>query len=121
MKKLQNNKLGYLSLFSLIGFFGIFTEYNSFMWFFGYIGYAYYFTVVPDELFEANLRKASTITLLIVLLLSSATIIIGTFSEDYGVFLTGLSLSFLIGNLGFATIHTIYEARESSGAKNEDI
>lgn len=52
------NKLGFLALLTLLGFFGFFTTAGMFG-FFGFAYYARYFFVVPDELFEQNVRKSA--------------------------------------------------------------
>lgn len=54
------NKLGFLSFLALLGLLGFITHKPLY----GFLGFAYYFRyffVTPDELFQANVRKAVSI------------------------------------------------------------
>jgi len=115
------NKFGYLSLLGLLGFMGFLTDHHLLFGFFGYFGYAYYFTVLPDEMFKEHLLKASAISFYIVLLLMAITIIVASLTTNMDFVYWGLFLIFIIGNVSFAVIHTFYEIRESHGASDEDI
>lgn len=54
-----NNKLGYFGFLGLLGLIGL-SGNHSFFGFFGFFAYLRYFTVIPDELFRENVRKAAT-------------------------------------------------------------
>lgn len=119
MKK--KNKFGYLSLLGLLGFLGFFTDHSLLYLFFGYFGYAYYFNVIPDEMFKEHLLKASAISFLVVLILMVITIILVSITRNMEFAHWGLFLGFIIGNLSFTVLHAIYEIKESIGAKDEKI
>jgi len=119
MKK--KNKFGYLSLLGLLGFLGFVTDHNLLFLFFGYFGYAYYFNVIPDEMFKEHLLKASAISFLVVLFVMATTIILISITRNMEFAHWGLFFSFVIANVSFAVIHAIYEIKESKGAKDENI
>ena len=117
----MKNKFGYLSLLGLLSFLGFVTDHNLLFLFFGYFGYAYYFNVIPDEMFKEHLLKASAISFFILLFTMMITIILVTITRNMEFAHWGLFLGFIIGNLTFAFIHAIYEIKESNGAKDENI
>jgi len=55
------NRLGFLSLLSLLGILGLFVDNSGLLGFFGFLYYLRYFFVIPDELFQENVRKATSI------------------------------------------------------------
>ena len=117
----RKNKFGYLSLLGLLGLLGFFTDHHLLFMFFGYFGYAYYFNVIPDEMFKEHLLKASAISFFIVLILMAITIILVSITRNMEIVNWGLFLIFITGNVSFALIHAIYEIREANGASDEDV
>ncbi len=115
------NKFGFLSLLGLLGFFGLFTDHNLLFLFFGYFGYAYYFNVIPDEMFKEHLLKASSISFLVMFLLMVSIIILVSITRNMDLVYFGFFISFIIGNIVFTVVQAIYEIKESNGAKNGNI
>lgn len=76
------NPLGFLSLFALIGYLGFTTENNAFFSFWSFLYYLKYFTVVPDEMFKANVKTAGSIAFFIGLFSVKLTIPISYFFYD---------------------------------------
>ncbi|WP_026895971.1 DUF3796 domain-containing protein [Clostridiisalibacter paucivorans] len=112
MKKF--NYLGLLSLLSLIGFLGWKTGDISLYGFFGFGYYIRYFFIIPDELFELNVRKAATSAFLCQMISLVLFMFLG-----YFVYLDARAIPFAFG-LSFATaifVFSIYlmvlEYRES--------
>ncbi len=55
------NKLAFLSILTLLGILGMATEHKSLLGFFGFAYYIRYFFVIPDEMFQQNVRRAASI------------------------------------------------------------
>jgi len=115
MKKKKINPLGYLSLLGVLGFSGFITGLPALYMFFGYFGYAYYFRIIPDELFREHLLKAAAISFILTLLAITLLIILASVTENMEFASTGLFVSFILANISFAVIHTFYEIREGRG------
>ncbi|MGF7058141.1 DUF3796 domain-containing protein [Brassicibacter mesophilus] len=112
MKKF--NYLSLLSLLSLIGLLGWKTGDISLYGFFGFAYYIRYFFVIPDELFQLNVRKASTAAFLCQMI----SLVLFMFSGHF-IFLDARAIPFAFG-LSFSTaifVFSIYlailEYRES--------
>lgn len=58
---MKHNYLGFLSLLSLIGVLGIVTTNKDFLGFWGFAYYVRYFFVIPDEMFQQNIKQAASI------------------------------------------------------------
>lgn len=56
----MKNKLALFGFVSLLGFLGVFTENHWYLGYFGFLVFFRYLTVIPDELFYANVRKAGS-------------------------------------------------------------
>lgn len=76
------NLLGFISLFALIGFLGFITENKGFLSFWSFLYYLKYFTVIPDEMFKANVKTAGSIAFFIGLFSVKLTIPISYFFYD---------------------------------------
>lgn len=112
----KHNLLGYLSLIGLFGFLGFFTEHNALYIFFGFFGYAYYFKVIPDEMFKEHVRKASAASFFLVLTALTIIIVLTSVTRNMNFVYWGSFSTYILANLSFATIHTIYEIKEHSGS-----
>jgi hypothetical protein len=115
MKNKKKNPFGYISILGLLGISGFVTGLPALFLFFGYFGYAYYFRIIPDEMFKEHLLKAAAMSFLLTLLSITVLIILVSITENMEFASTGLFISFIIANISFAVIHTFYEIREEHG------
>ncbi|MHB8062465.1 MAG: DUF3796 domain-containing protein [Ruminiclostridium sp.] len=109
----MKNKLGYLGLLGLLGILGIITDNRDFLGFFGFFIFFRYFTVIPDELFIDNVRKATTPAFFISILIEAISIVIAVISKEKMILLIGFLTSFIVSLFVFLIILSIYEFKES--------
>lgn len=114
-KKGKIHPLGYLSLLGLLGSLGFFTGLPALYMLFGFFGYAYYFRIIPDELFMEHLLKTAAISFLLTLLVLTTLIILASVTENLEFATTGLFVSFTFANTLFAVMHAFFEIREGRG------
>ena len=115
------NKLGYLSVLGLLGFGGLLTGDAALYSFFGFIGYAYYFSVLPDEMFRMRALKSAALSFLILIVVMAAATVLVAVTENTDLAVWGFFASFALGNISFGVILSIYEYRESRNSLDEDI
>lgn len=109
----MKNKLGFLGLLGLIGILGIITEHRSFLGFFGFLVYFRYFTVIPDELFKNNVRKAVMPAFFIGIVIMSITIALTVIIKEKTILFLGLPINFIVSIVIFTILLTMYELKES--------
>lgn len=119
--KFVKNKLGYLSVFGLLGFGGLFTGHSALYAFFGFFGYAYYFTVLPDEMFKVHLLRSSAISFFIMIATMAIVTALVAVTENVEFAVWGFFASFALGNISFGATHFIYESKERRNSLDEGI
>lgn len=92
-----NNKLGYLGFLGLIGLIGL-TGNFYFFGFFGFLVYFRYFSVIPDELFKKNVRKAASPSFFVSITISALIAGYGALTQSISTqyLATGLTMNFAI-------------------------
>lgn len=109
----MKNKLGYLGLLGLLGLLGIITDNRAFLGFFGFLIYFRYFTVIPDELFKDNVKKAATYAFFIGIVVMAITIAFTTILKYKTILLIGMLMSFSVSLFVFTILLVTYEFKES--------
>ncbi len=109
------NKLGFLSLIGLLGIFGIVTENKGFLGFFGYLYYIRYFTVIPDELFTDNLRKAGCNGFFTGIGVSTIFLAVCLMVKKSGMFQLAFLSGFVVSMFAFSIALVYYEYKEQRG------
>jgi hypothetical protein len=109
----MKNRLGYLSLLALLGFLGIFTQERGYLGFFGFLYYIRYFTVIPDELFLENVRKAATPAFFTWIAASSVAIALKVLLNSPALAIAGMGLSMALAIAVFTIILTAFEIKEN--------
>ncbi len=66
----MKNKLGFLGFFGALGLLGAYTGQSGYYGFFGFCAYFYYFTVIPDEMFRENVRRAAAAAFFVLMAVS---------------------------------------------------
>ena len=117
MKKRPVNALAFLSLLALLAPLGYLTGEIGFYGFLGFLYYIRYFTVLPDEFFRQNVRKAATAAWIseMVLLVPLTYVCYGLYGPARAL-PTGFGLSFAAAIFVFTIALMIYESRETQGA-----
>ena len=115
--KWKFNYLSLLSLLSMIGILGFFTENKGF---FGFLVYVRYFSVVPDEMFQLNVRKAATISFFteIISLVFFVFLFVMLYQSKRGIPMA-FGMSFAVAIILFSICLTVLEWREMKGAEND--
>ena len=118
--KWKFNYLSLLSLLSVIGILGFFTENKGFWGFFGFLVYVRYFSVVPDEMFQLNVRKAATISFFteIISLVFFVFLFVMLYQSKKGLPMA-FEMSFAVAIILFSICLTVLEWREMKGAEND--
>lgn len=113
----MKNKLGFLGLLGFAGLLG-FTEGNAaFYGFFGFFIYFTYFKVIPDELFQANVSKAASISFFVALVSMAAFLLLTVLLKQALFMAWGLGLSFALSVFTFTVLLTAFELKEKRGAR----
>lgn len=113
----MKNKLGFLGLLGFAGLLG-FTEGNAaFYGFFGFFIYFTYFKVIPDELFQANVGKAASISFFVALVSMAAFLLLTVLLKQALFMAWGLGLSFALSVFTFTVLLTAFELKEKRGAR----
>ena len=116
MKKM--NYLGLLSLLSLIAILGWQTGNTGLYGFFGSAYYIRYFWVIPDELFQENVRKSATFAFFAEMIsLVPLMFICATLYDISSAIPMAFGLSFAIAILMFTVVLMIQEWEERKGAQ----
>ena len=106
------NYLGFLSLVALLAPMGYLTGEIGFYGFLGFLYYARYFTVLPDEFFRENVRRAAMAAWLSeMVLLVPLTYLSFFFSGAARALATGFGLSFAAAIFVFTIALMVYEYR----------
>lgn len=109
----MKNFLGYLGFLGLLGVLGFVAHNPAYFGFFGFLGFFRYFTVIPDELFRANIQKAATPAFFAGVALYAITIALTAFNISTLVFVIGLVSGFVVPIIIFTVILVTCESRES--------
>lgn len=110
------NYLGLLSLLALISVLGWFTGNDGLYGFFGFFYYIRYFWVIPDELFQFNVRRAATFAFFVELLSLIPFMYVLTYLYDSQKAIPmAFGLSFAIGIFTFTIYLLILEMKENKG------
>ena len=114
MKKI--NYLGLLSLLSLIAILGWKTGNTGLYGFFGFAYYIRYFWVIPDELFQQNVRKSATFAFFAEMIsLVPFMFICATLYDISSAIPMASGLSFATAILMFTVVLMIQEWKERKG------
>jgi hypothetical protein len=111
----MKNKLGFLGFLGLLGIVGFFTPNKVYFFFFAFLYFFRYFSVIPDELFNENVKKAATPAFFTGLVIYTITAALTAFSISTLFFVAGLVLGFAASFLVFTILFVSYELKESSG------
>lgn len=115
MLKMKCNKLGFLSFIALLGILGLITENKGFFGFFGYLYYLRYFTVIPDELFMDNVRKAGSIAFFTGIAVSAVSIAVSTISGSLILSTLCFTIGFIVSMFAFTITLLYLEYKEQRG------
>lgn len=114
------NYLGFLSLVALLAPMGYITGETGFYGFLGFLYYARYFTVLPDEFFLQNVRRAAMAAWLSeMVLLVPLTYLSFVLSGPQRALPMGFGLSFAAAIFVFTIALMVYEYREMRGAADD--
>lgn len=114
------NYLGFLSLVALLAPMGHLTGEIGFYGFLGFLYYVRYFTVLPDEFFRENVRRAAMAAWLSeMVLLAPLTYLSFFFSDAARALPMGFGLSFAAAIFVFTIALMVYEYREARGAADD--
>ena len=107
----MKNKMGLLGMLGLLGFLGFVTDNPGFYGFFGFFGFFGFANVLPDEMFQLNVNKASRNAFFTGLVLYPAVVVIGTLSlfPIALAFAFGFAVNFAIQVLVFSFSLSKYE------------
>lgn len=120
MKTRPINYLGFLSLAALLAPLGYFTGESGFYGFLGFLYYLRYFTVLPDEFFLQNVRRAATTAWITeMVLLTPLTYLFFVLSGPARSLPMGFGLSFAAAIFVFTIALAVYEYREMQGAADD--
>ncbi|MGL6105609.1 DUF3796 domain-containing protein [Romboutsia sp.] len=91
MKKFNEiNKLGFFGILGFIGLIGIYTGKKEFYSFFAFFVFFQYLNVIPDELFEENLKKSCIPAFFLTLTSLSISMALGMISNKVSILEKGL-------------------------------
>lgn len=111
-KNKELNKLGFLSLIGLLGLLGIVTENRGLLGFFGYLYYIRYFTVIPDELFTDNIRKAGCNGFFTGIVVSTIFLAVCLLVKKSALFQLAFLSGFVVSMFAFTITLAYYEYKE---------
>lgn len=83
------------------------------MGFFGFFVYFKYFTVIPDELFKDNVKKAATPAFFISVMITAIAIVLTALFKNNLVLSLGLLIGFIVSMIVFTILLMTYEFIES--------
>ncbi len=109
----MKNRLGYLGFLGLLGVLGFITNNKLYFCFFGFLVYLRYFTVIPDELFRANVQKAATPAFFVGVVIYAISVALTAFFVSTTIFVMGLVFGFVASFLVFSITLVSYESKES--------
>lgn len=115
LKQKKFNKLTLIALLGLMGILGLVTEKKGFLGFFGYLYYLRYFMVIPDELFENNVRKAGSFGFFTGMAVSAITISYFVLSGNVLTAHIGFTSGFVASMFAFTISLSYFEYKEQSG------
>lgn len=113
--KMKLNKLGFMSLIALLGIFGLTTENKGFLGFFGCLSYIRYFTVIPDELFKENVKKAGSIGFFTGMAVSTIMITLCILFEDFITPISYFVSGYVVSVFAFSLTLLYLEYKEQRG------
>jgi hypothetical protein len=111
----MKNKLGLLGLLGLLGVVGFFNPNKVYFAFFAFLYFGRYFFVIPDELFNENVKRAATPAFFTGMVIYTLIAALTAFSISIKFYVTGLVLGFALSFLVFTAIFTYFEMKESRG------
>ncbi|AEY64521.1 hypothetical protein Clo1100_0232 [Clostridium sp. BNL1100] len=92
---------------------GFITDNKAFLGFFGFLIYFRYFTIIPDELFKDNVKKAATPAFFISVTVTAMTIVLTAIIKLNLILSMGLIISFIVSMIVFTILLMTYEYIES--------
>lgn len=108
----MRNPFGFFGLLGLIGFLGFLPDRQAFWGFFGYFVFLRYFTVIPDELFQTNVRKAATPAFFVAVVCSTLALAAKVLTSDPQWIERGFAASLVLSLGTFVCLQTASEIRE---------
>lgn len=114
----MKNKLGYLGFLGLLGFVGLFAHNYVYCALFVFLYFLRFFWVIPDELFQENIRKAATPAFFLSMIIYAFTAALTAFHVSTFVYIIGLVLGFALPFVLFAILLTVFEYKENAGEQS---
>lgn len=116
MKKFRElNKLGFFGFLGFISLVGVYTGKKEFFSFFAFFVFFQYFRVIPDELFKANLGRATTPAFFLTLASLAISMALSMLSNEVSILENGLGISYCIAIISFISVFAYLQYKEKKG------